>query len=164
MIQKLLKYCKVIPIDALIYVMKEDAVADFPILNFTIESETVNANRKRFFIKEANKVVHESFLFKKLFILRLIGKTGPTIGDCRTVEAFKGKSIYPFVINYIAREEILKNHRKEVFIIVHPNNLSSIKGIEKPAFNCTPRSKPKGFSFFILISERDKRSISPFFF
>lgn len=148
MIQKLLKYCKVIPIDALIYVMKEDAVADFPILNFTIESETVNANRKRFFIKEANKVVHESFLFEKLFILRLIGKTGPTIGDCRTVEAFKGKSIYPFVINYIAREEILKNHRKEVFIIVHPNNLSSIKGIEKAGFQLHTKVKAKRFLFF----------------
>jgi hypothetical protein len=148
MIKKLLKYCKVIPIDALIYVMKQDAVADFPVLNFTIESETVNANRKRFFIKEANKVVHESFLFEKLFILRLIGKTGPTIGDCRTVEAFKGKSIYPFVINYIAREEILKNHRKEVFIIVHPNNLSSIKGIEKAGFQLHTKVNAKRFLFF----------------
>lgn len=148
MIKKLLKYCKVIPIDALIYVMKQDAIADFPVLDFTIESETVNANKKRFFIKEANKVIHESFLFEKLFILRLIGKTGPTIGDCRTVEAFKGKSIYPFVINYIAREEILKNRRKEVFIIVHPNNLSSIKGIEKAGFQLHTKVKAKRFFFF----------------
>jgi hypothetical protein len=128
--------------------MREEALADFPALDYCIEQQTVSRNKKRYFIKVADKVIHESFLFEKLFVLSLIGKTGPTIGDCRTVEAFKGKSIYPFVINYIAREEILKNHRKEVFIIVHPNNLSSIKGIEKAGFQLHTKVKAKRFLFF----------------
>ncbi|WP_412465127.1 hypothetical protein [Flavobacterium mekongense] len=148
MIKKLLKYCKVINIDVLIYVMREEAVADFPALDYLIEQEAVSRNKKRFFIKAANKVIHESFLFEKLFVLRLIGKTGPTIGDCRTVEAFKGKSIYPYVINHIAGVEILKNHRKEVFIIVSPTNLSSIKGIEKAGFQLHTKVKAKRFLFF----------------
>lgn len=148
MIKKLLKYCKVINIDILIYVMRKDAVANFPVLDYSIEQEVVSRNKKRYYIKAASKVIHESFLFEKLFVLRLIGKTGPTIGDCRTVEAFKGKSIYPYVINHIAREEILKNHRNEVFIIVSPNNLSSVKGIEKAGFQLHTKVKAKRFLFF----------------
>jgi len=148
MIKKLLKYFKVIDIDIVIYVMREDAVADFPVLDYTIEQEAVSRNKKRYFIKVDDKVVHESFLFEKLFVLQIIGKTGPTIGDCRTIEAFKGKSIYPYVINQIAREEILKNQRKEVFIIVNPSNLSSIKGIEKAGFRLHTKVKAKRFLFF----------------
>jgi len=148
MIKKLFKYFKIKNIDVLIYVMKAEAVADFPALDFTIEREIVSSNKQRFFIRVEHKIIHESFLFEKLLVLKLIGKTGPTIGDCRTVEAFKGKSIYPFVINYIAKEEILKNHRKEVFIIVSPTNLSSIKGIEKAGFQLHTKVQAKRFLFF----------------
>jgi hypothetical protein len=148
MIKKFLKYFKVKEIDVLIYVMKRNAVADFPTLDFAIKNEQVSKNKKRFFIQVEGKVIHESFLFEKLFVLRLIDKTGPTIGDCRTVEAFKGKSIYPYVINHIAGVEIGKHNREEVFIIVSPNNLSSIKGIEKAGFIIHTKVTGKRFLFF----------------
>ncbi|MBP6557905.1 MAG: hypothetical protein KAX93_00610 [Flavobacterium sp.] len=148
MIKKFLKYFKVKEIDVLIYVMKSNAVVDFSTLDFAIESEQVSKNKKRFFIQVEGKVIHESFLFERLFVLRLIDKKGPTIGDCRTVDAFKGKSIYPYVINHIAVEEIGKHNREEVFIIVSPNNLSSIKGIEKAGFKIHTKVTAKRFLFF----------------
>ncbi len=81
-------------------------------------------------------------------MLRLKYKKGPAIVECFTNEEFKGNSIYPFVINHIAKEEILKNKQKEVFIIVNSDNISSIKGIEKAGFELYTKIKANRFLFF----------------
>ncbi len=117
MIKKIVKYLKVIPIDVLVYAMTEETLMEYPTIDFKIESAPVDHNKKKFFITVDDNIIHESYLFRKLFLLKLLHKKGPAIGDCKTIETFKGKSIYPFVINHIAREEIQKNHIKEVFII-----------------------------------------------
>lgn len=148
MIKKLFKYFKVVDIDVIIYLMDSQSLTEFPSLNYKIEENRISDNKKQFFIKIGDAIIHESFLFKKLFVLQLINKKGPTIGDCKTSDAFKGKSIYPFVINHIARAEILNHNRKEVFIIVNPNNLSSIKGIEKAGFRIHTKIKAKRFLIF----------------
>jgi hypothetical protein len=145
MLKKLLKYLKVIPIDVIIYSMTKDTIEEFPKLDYIIQSESIHKNKTMFYIKVGDTVIHQSFLFKKVFLLRLINKIGPTIGDCVTISAYKGKSIYPFVINYIAREELLKNNQDEVFIVVNADNLSSIKGIEKAGFQLHTKLKAKRF-------------------
>jgi hypothetical protein len=81
-------------------------------------------------------------------LLRPINKKGLAIGECYTKEEFKGKSIYPFVINYIAREEILKNNQTEVFIVVNRDNSSSIRGIEKAGFKLHTKIQASRFLFF----------------
>ncbi|MFN3755250.1 hypothetical protein [Flavobacterium sp.] len=148
MIKKLLKYFRVISIDVFIYSMSKETIAEFANLDLPIQSEIVSQNKKRFFVTIEGKLAHESYLFQKLFLLRVIHEKGPTIGDCKTMPEFKGKSIYPFVINFIAREEILKNHQKEVFIVVNTNNSSSIKGIEKAGFKLHTKIKAKRFLLF----------------
>ena len=87
------------------------------------------------------------FVQKNIFVTIYI-KKGPAIGECFTNEEFKGNSIYPFVINHIAKEEILKNKQKEVFIIVNSDNISSIKGIEKAGFELYTKIKANRFLFF----------------
>jgi hypothetical protein len=148
MLKKILKYLKIIPIDVVIYRMGKDAIVDFHHLDYVIQADFISKNKKRYYIKENNVVVHQSFLFSKVFLLRLINKKGPVIGDCQTINTYRGKSIYPFVINYIANEELKKKNRKEVFIIVDSDNFSSIKGIEKAGFQCFATIKAKRFLVF----------------
>ena len=103
-------------------------------LSYEILREKVNSNKIRYYIFESNSIVHESYLFSKIFLLRCVKKTGPVIGDCMTNKKFRGQSIYPYVINHIVNET-LSSDVKEVFVIVNKSNPSSIRGIEKAGFN-----------------------------
>lgn len=152
MIKKVRKIFRVVPIDLLIYSMNENASFEMKSERYIIKNECVKRNKTRYYIEIENKVVHESFLFKKLHIQKLIRTSGPTIGDCKTIEEYKGKSIYPYVINYIANQELEKG-AKEVFINVSPSNISSIKGIEKAGFKPFLHVKAKRFLFFYFKTE-----------
>ena len=148
MFKKVLKYLRVIPIDVFVYSMTKDSLVAFEDIGYKIEQEKVTENKERFFIADNHKVIHQSFLFQKLFLLNIINKKGPAIGECSTIPEYKGKSIYPFVINYIARQELTSSSSKEVFIIVNSNNISSIKGIEKAGFTLHTKIKAKRFLVF----------------
>jgi RimJ/RimL family protein N-acetyltransferase len=102
--------------------------------NYSIGKSNLSEGKTCYFIKDSGKVVHKSYLFSKVFLLKSIKKSGPVIGDCVTVKSHRGQSIYPYVINKIAKE-VLEKDKKTVYIIVDKNNLSSIKGIEKAGFS-----------------------------
>ena len=148
MIKKLLKYFTIKNIDVFIYFINKEMLSIFPYPNYVITQEEITQNKTRYSIVEKDRIIHDSFLFNKLFILRLIKKRGPTIGDCKTIQEFRGKSIYPFVINHIAKDQILNHNKNEVFIIVNTNNHSSIKGIEKAGFKLYTKIKAKRFLIF----------------
>ena len=149
MIKKIKKLLKVSSIDLLVYSMKESTKFNVDVQNYSIQFQKIDENKSRYFIEIDNKVIHESFTYRKLFIQKLIRTKGPTIGDCRTIDAYKGKSIYPYVINYIANQE-LENGVEEVFINVSPTNISSIKGIEKAGFILKERIKALRFFIFFF--------------
>jgi RimJ/RimL family protein N-acetyltransferase len=130
-----LKYFKIVTIDVIVYRIAKENILPFPDLDFDIQTEILPKGSKKYFIKENEVLVHSSSLFNKLNILRLIQKKGPAIGDCFTNPDYRGKSIYPFVINFIAKELLEENRIKEVFIIVNRDNIKSIRGIEKAGFN-----------------------------
>jgi RimJ/RimL family protein N-acetyltransferase len=148
MIKKILKRMKIVSIDMLFYSMDASEFKQFNELDFIIQTDVSNPNKTKYFIEIDSRKIHESTLFKKIDILKLIQKKGPAIGECVTIPEFKGKSIYPFVINYIAKKELFENQTKEVFIIVDANNISSIKGIEKAGFTLKSSVKAKRFLWF----------------
>ena len=152
MIKKIKKLLKVSSIDLLVYSMKKSTKFNVDVQNYSIQFQKIDENKSRYFIRIEDNVVHESFAYRKLFIQKLIRTKGPTIGDCKTIDAFKGKSIYPYVINYIANQELEKG-AKEVFINVSPSNISSIKGIEKAGFKPFLHVKAKRFLFFYFKTE-----------
>lgn len=155
MIKKIIKLFKVSSIDLLVYSMKDLTKFNADIQKYPLQFQTIDENKSRFYIKIDDKVIHESFTYRKLFIQKLIRTKGPTIGDCRTIDSYRGKSIYPYVINYIANLE-LNNGAKEVFINVSPSNISSIKGIEKAGFNIARTIKAKRFLMFYFSVEIEK--------
>ncbi len=146
MIKKIKPYLKIKRIDVLIYYMTPEFFISFPSLDYQIDKQVIDSNKTKFSITVDKICIHKSFLFKKLNILRLIHKKGPTIGDCVTIPEFKGKSIYPFVINYIAKEVLKETN--EVFIIVNSDNMSSIRGIEKAGFKLYTKIQAKRFLLF----------------
>ena len=155
MIKKIAKYFKIISIDVYIYSMTINDCNDYPTIDYSIESERISKNKQKFFVKKDGRIIHKSYLFQKLFLLSLINKKGPAIGDCSTISEYKGKSIYPYVINYIAKEEIIKNGKKEVYIIVNTDNISSIRGIEKAGFKLYSKIKAKRFLLFYFNVSRN---------
>ncbi len=134
MINKYLKYFRIVKIDIQIYCMTVDTFVQFKEIDYHIQSEQVSKNVKRYYIEDNQKMIHQSFLYDTLNILKLIGKKGPAIGNCITLPSHRGKSIYPFVINKIANEILLAQKYKEVFVLVNSSNTNSIKGIEKAGF------------------------------
>ena len=130
--KKILKRFRIVHIDAFIYKMSHFIEYKAPNFKYQIEKSR-KKNRWCYTIKEGNTLVHVSYLYDSVFLLKLLEKNGPVIGDCHTNRQFRGQSIYPKVINKIALET-LREGFKEVFIVVNPENSSSIKGIEKAGF------------------------------
>lgn len=134
MLEKILKYFKIVEIDVYVYSMKNYRFFHNYTCNFEIQKDIIKSNVKRYSIKRDSLLVHQSFLYERAFLLRLLNETGPVIGNCFTNSKFRGQSIYPYVLNYIAKEQLLEDKVKQIFVIVNKNNISSIKGIEKAGF------------------------------
>ncbi|WP_191859169.1 hypothetical protein [Hanstruepera ponticola] len=137
---------RLVSIDVFIYHMVKYNEFQLPKFKYTIQRENIH-NKTRFFIKDLNTLVHESYVFKKVFLLKSIHKNGPVIGDCFTNKQYRGQAIYPVVINYIAKH-LLENNSKEVFVVVNKSNKSSIKGIEKAGFDKLASIKAKRWLWF----------------
>lgn len=98
----------------------------------------------KIFIKKNNKVInHQLFIndklayksntHKKIHFMKCINKYNyPVIGDCYTYESFRGNSIYPYMLQKASIDALEKNN--EVYVLASPNNIPSIKGIEKSGF------------------------------
>lgn len=147
--RKIVRRFRVVFIDVYIYKMTKHTELNIESPNYKIEKSKINKEKIRYYMTDAGKLVHESYLFSNVFLLKSIKKRGPAIGDCRTIKAYRGQSIYPYVINKIA-QDILADNNKEVFIIVDKINLSSIKGIEKAGYYKTASIKAKRWLWFYL--------------
>ena len=63
----------------------------------------------------------------------------PVIGNCFTTESFRGLHIYSRVLAHI-RSDIRSQHlAAKVYVLVSPDNIASIKGIERAGFRCLAR-------------------------
>jgi len=156
MIKKLVRYLKVVPIDVRIYSMTAPIDVAFPEIPYPLKTEPVG-ERMRFSMDDNGKFVHQSFLFPKLRLLKLIRATGPAIGDCVTSTDYRGQSIYPYVINKIACEYLNARGVREMFIVVNDNNIASIKGIEKAGFTLRAHIKAKRFLAFYFDKKITRR-------
>ena len=130
--RKILKKLRVIDIKVFIYKRSDVVELNMPKFTYQIEKKR-EKNKWRYTITDIKTLVHQSFLYDSIFLLKTINKKGPVIGDCFTNKKYRGQSIYPYMINTITNEA-LSEGIKEVFIVVNQDNISSIKGIEKAKF------------------------------
>ena len=146
--KRFLKKLRVQNIDVLVYEMTCYEPLNLVNSNYVIKKERLK-NKWFYYIKQSKNVIHKSYLFDSVFLLKLINKKGPVIGDCYTQKKFRGQSIYPYVINTIAKE-VLENGEDEVFIIVNRKNKPSIRGIEKAGFTRKVSIKTRRWLYFYL--------------
>ncbi|WCO02546.1 hypothetical protein [Psychroserpens ponticola] len=145
--KRLLRKLKIVLIDVYIYQMidyKPTNIAN----NYAIKT-SVEGEKTRYFIEDNDRVVHKSYLIPNVFLLNSIKKNGLAIGDCVTVKSHRGKSIYPYVINKIAKD-VLDKKEEDIYVIVNVDNQSSIKGIEKARFTKIASVNAKRWLWFYL--------------
>ena len=150
------KYLKIYSIHIRIYSIREHVDLKLPKLEYELEKSTIDSNRTDYVIHENDIVVHKTTVFKYLNVLRLIGKKGPAIGDCFTHPDYRGKSIYPRVINRVSNELLASGQYDELFIIVNDNNTSSIIGIEKAGYQLKVEIISKKFLLFYFNTQIKK--------
>jgi|GEM_PF-608692 len=147
--KKLRRYIKIKDVDVSIYHLTDnDEIINLPMIEYEIKKEIISSSTTRYFINYNGLFVHHSFLYKKKRVLKVINRKGPIIGDCVTAIDFRGKSIYPFVLNYIVKDYFSNKKNKEIFVLVANKNLNSIRGIEKSGFKLHSKIKAKRFLFF----------------
>jgi hypothetical protein len=56
----------------IIYSIYKDCISEYKNIDYKIENEVINQNKKRFFATIEGKFAHECYLFKKIFLLRFI--------------------------------------------------------------------------------------------
>ena len=76
---------------------------------------------------------YASKAYERVHFMKLIHEPNAmVIGDCATKEAFRGLSIYPFMLQHVARRMFEKVDK--IYVLVSPTNKASVKGIEKAGF------------------------------
>lgn len=130
--KRIIRYLRTAHTDVYIYRITAREWADLPEIQYSLQKTGEN-EKIRYFINVDGVRIHNSMLFPKLRLLRLIGKSAPAIGECWTSDQYRGQSIYPYVINKMAGDA-LNAGAAEVFIVVNKDNTSSIRGIEKAGF------------------------------
>lgn len=108
-----------------------------------------DSKAKEYRIQDGDILVHRSRVFHRSRLLSNFHFKGPliTIGDCFTNDRYRGQGIYPMVLRKIAMEY---SEAIPVFILVAPDNFSSIRGIEKAGFHFMGRLSCFRFLIFYL--------------
>ncbi|WP_026944772.1 hypothetical protein [Algoriphagus marincola] len=127
---KILKKIKPHKVDLLVFGLEKGDSNYSPTvkeLEFQLSFDSKNHSYK---IKEHGEIIHRSNIYFNSHLLRAFDFDQPmiTIGDCVTIDAYKGQGIYPWVITEIVKEHLLKSH---IYMLVSPQNIPSIKGIQK---------------------------------
>lgn len=82
-------------------------------------------------LNECDEVVHKSAKIGKCYKFMFLGNKEFEIGPCYTLEKWRGRGIYPFVLKTIIEDEPDANY----YMFVNENNTSSIRGVEKAGFH-----------------------------
>ncbi|AUP79544.1 GNAT family N-acetyltransferase [Flavivirga eckloniae] len=132
---------KLIPkrIEQLVYVLNKNEELPSLKIGFNIEESLItnNYNSKKKKTKHQllinQDIVYTSNTFEKVHFMKSINEYNSlVIGDCFTYKNYRGLSIYPFMLQKVAKEMFQKVNK--IFILVSPENAASIRGIEKAGF------------------------------
>ena len=81
---------------------------------------------------DTRKVVHTSYVIPKCIKFPFLMNDDYEIGPCMTIHEYRGRGIYPQVLNYITYS--CGGGDTKFYMLVNPTNKSSIKGIKKANF------------------------------
>lgn len=88
---------------------------------------------KIIYLRNNNEIVHYTHILPKFFKLPFLNFNDLEIGPSWTKESYRGKGIFPAVINYIIQSF---NEKGRIFYaFTHVDNLASQKAIQKSGFH-----------------------------
>ena len=90
---------------------------------------------------DSGQMMHTSYVLPRCFKFPFLNKSDYCIGPCVTYPEFRGKGIYPAVLNAICQSYPTDTI---FYMIVSDTNLPSIRGIEKAGFENVGRVKKTG--------------------
>jgi len=98
-----------------------------------------------FYIVADGMIAHTSLCTPKSFKFPFMKKNDYFIGPCFTDSHFRGKSIYPYVLNYIAKDLKKNASTGDIYGIVSINNPASRSGILKAGFKEVATLEKRGW-------------------
>ena len=87
---------------------------------------------KIYVVSDGRDLIHTSYVIPKCSKFAFMNKDDYEIGPCFTYPQYRGKGIYPAVLQSICND--LGNDNTIFYMIVDEDNTASIKGIEKAGF------------------------------
>jgi hypothetical protein len=138
---KIVNWILPLKINHLVFVLEQADIPGLSSINLPFEEKHTSIkktydNKKQRMKHELllkNVIVYKSNTYNRVHVMKCINHyNSPVIGDCFTKQDFRGKSIYPYMLQ-IAANDILKKFDK-VFVLVSSDNIPSIRGIEKAGF------------------------------
>jgi hypothetical protein len=133
------KKIKPYKVNLLLYGLEKSEKEIVPELNLEYPI-TFDDKTSTFLVKDEDILIHKSKIFKRSLLLKSFGFKQPfmTIGDAYTNDNYRGIGIYPAVL-----ERIVCKHLKDssLYLLVSPDNVPSIRGIEKAGFSKTASLK-----------------------
>ena len=101
-----------------------------------------------FYIEKDGAIIHSSMLVPKCRKFPFLNEHDYEIGPCFTDEKFRGMGIYPTVLNYICSN--IGTDDSSFYMIISPENISSIRGVEKVGFERRGNTKTTFSKKYIL--------------
>ena len=146
LVKKILRQFKPTSIDMLVFQYHTGGITS---ATPEVNGIKLQQNGNEFTIQENDVLVHRSRIFMKSNLLANFGFKGRllTIGDCMTDDRYRGKGVYPSVLNYLGGRYAKE---RQVYVLVAPDNLASVRGIQKAGFTFKARLKAKRFLIFYL--------------
>lgn len=96
-----------------------------------------------FYVRRNGKLVHTSYVLPRCAKFPFLTEGDYEIGPCFTYPEFRGKGIYPAVLEHI--RATCGNENTTFYMCVDENNGASIKGIEKAGFERSGEVYVAGF-------------------
>ena len=88
-------------------------------------------------VKGPGEIVHESIVIHRCYKFPFLKGNDIQIGPCKTNREYRGRGIYPKVLQYIIDNELGLGDC--AYMIIEENNVSSIRGVEKAGFRRVKR-------------------------
>ncbi len=89
-----------------------------------------------FLVDGSNRVAHASWIFYRSSYKRLLNVADetPLIGNCETIEAWRGRRLYPKTLMAICHYLARTRRAREAVISCDPANMPSVRGIRRAGF------------------------------
>lgn len=126
-------------------ILKEYQIETFSPTIFTLKKHIANitlyffwfiitlGQYKIIYLKKGNEIIHYTHILPKFFKLPFLNPNDLELGPSWTKNSYRGRGIFPTVINYIVYT--FQEGRRDFYMFAHIDNIASQKAIKNAGFD-----------------------------